>query len=284
MRSLCGRPIAVSLCLLLAACGGKEPKGQVVATIDGKEVTATELQNELGSVRTPSAQARKQVEQQALNGILVRKALARAAEKAGVGKTPEFAQQENAMREALLVRTWQGQIAKLTPQPSRLEADTYIADNPDMYAKRKIWLVDQIIFPASNDPSLAAAIRPLNTLDEIANLLTSRGIPYRQGENQIDALATGPKTTAEVLKLPPGEVFVVASGSNFVANRIRETRVTPFTGDQAVRHATALLKAQRTNDAIQRQFSSVLAQSKKEIKYAKEYEPQSPPNATTPTT
>jgi EpsD family peptidyl-prolyl cis-trans isomerase len=276
--------MAVSLCLVLTACGGKQPNGQVVATYDGKEITATELHNELGNIRAPNAQVRKQAEQQALNSILVRKVLANAAEKAGVGKSPEFAQQESAMREALLVRSWQGQIAKLTPEPSRVEADKFIADNPDMYANRKIWLVDQLVFQASGDPSLAEAIRPLNTLDDIANLLTSRGIPFRRGEDQLDALAIGSKGTAEILKLPPNEVFVVRNGSNFVANRIRETKVTPLTGDQAVRHATALLKSQRTNEAIQRQFGSVLALSKKQIKYAKEYEPQSSPKPTTPKT
>jgi EpsD family peptidyl-prolyl cis-trans isomerase len=265
--------MGVALCLVLAACGGKQPKGQVVATYDGKEITATELHNELGGVGAPNAQVRKQVEQQALNSILVRKVLANAAEKAGVGKTPEFAQQEKAMREALLVRSWQGQIAKLTPQPSRIEADKFIRDNPDMYANRKIWIVDQLVFAESSDPGLAAAIRPLNTLDDIANLLTSREIPFRRGDDQLDALAIGPKGVAEIVKLPPNEVFVLKNGPNYVANRIRETKVVPFTGDQAVRHATALLKSQRTNDAIQRQFGSVLAQSKKQIKYAKEYEP-----------
>ena len=37
--------IAVSLALLLAACGGKGdvPSGQVVATVDGQEITLADL-------------------------------------------------------------------------------------------------------------------------------------------------------------------------------------------------------------------------------------------------
>lgn len=282
MRSFRGLSLAVSACLLLSACGDKEPKGQVVATFDGKEITATELRNELGSFQAPNAQVRKEAEQQALNNILSRKALAQAAEKAGVAKTPEFAQQEKAVHEALLVRSWQAQIAKLTPEPSKVEADKFIAEHPDMYAARKVWVVDQLSFPRPTDPSVAEAMRPLKTLEDVSALLTSRNIPSRRAEGEIDALGLDPRFTAQIVKLPPGEVFVVPNGNVLVANRIRETRVVPVTGDQAVRHATALLKNQRTREAIQRQFSSVVAASKKEIKYAKAYEPPQPKKAAAP--
>lgn len=282
MRLLCAKSVAVSVCLLLAACGNKEPNGQVVATYSGGEITTTDLHNELGNFQASSPQARKQAEQQALNNILARKVLAKAAEKAGINKTPEFAQQEDALHEALLVRSWQSQIAKITPPPSRTEVDKFIGDHPDLYAQRKVWVVDQVIFPASNDPSLTQALRPLNTLDEIIAALNGRGIPFKRGDGQIDALAAGPDVSAEIEKLPPGAVFIVRNGNNFVANQIRETRVTPFTGDPAIRQATALLKTQRTNEAIKRQFGSVLGEAKKKIKYAKDYQP--PQAKTTPKT
>jgi peptidyl-prolyl cis-trans isomerase C len=282
MRSLPVLYVAIAASLLLAACGDKEPKGQVVATFDGDEVTATELKNELGGFQAPDPKTRKQAEQQALGNILSRKALAQAAEKAGVAKTPEFAQQEEVMRETLLVRSWQAQIAKTTPEPSKVEADKFIAEHPDMYAERKIWIVDQLSFPNNTDPALAAALRPLNTLEDVAAMLTSRKIPSRRAEGAIDALSVDPRFTEQILKLPQGEVFVVPNGNVVVANRIRETSVQPFTGTPAVRHATALLKNQRTREALQRQFSSILAASKKDIKYAKAFEPTPPAKAAAP--
>lgn len=280
MRSFRGLSLAVSACLLLVACGDKEPKGQVVATFDGKEITATELRNEMGNFQAPNAQIRKQAEQQALGNILSRKALAQAAEKAGVAKTPEFAQQEKAMHEALLVRSWQTQIAKLTPEPSKIEAEKYITEHPHMYAERKVWLVDQLSFPRPTDATLAEAMRPLKTIEEVAALLASRRIPSRRADGEIDALGLDPRFTAQIMALPPGEVFVVPNGNTLVANRIRETRIVPLTGEPAIRHATALLKNQRTREAIQRQFSSVVAASKKDVKYAKAYEPPAPKAAT----
>lgn len=276
MRSLRGPSLAILTCFLVVACGDKEPTGQVVATFDGDEITATELKNELGNFQAPNPQIRKQAEQQALENILSRKALAQAAEKAGVAKTPEFSQQEAVLRETLLVRAWQAQIAKMTPDPSKVEADKFIADHPDMYSARKIWVVDQLIFPRVNDPSMAEALRPLNTLDEVAAMLAGRKIGSRRAEGELDPLSMDPRFTEQIVKLPPNEVFVVPNGNAVVANQIRETRSEPFVGDQAVRHATALLKNQRTSEALQRQFGSIVAASKKDIKYAKAYEPKPP--------
>src|SRR5258706_9600009 len=69
---------AVSVSLVLSACGSKNktPTGQVVATVDGKEITAIDLRSELGNFSTADAKVRKAAEQQALNGIISRKLLA----------------------------------------------------------------------------------------------------------------------------------------------------------------------------------------------------------------
>ena len=279
MRIVRGLLLAASACLVLASCGKKEPTGQVVATLKGKEVTAAELRNELSGFQAPNPQVRKQAEQQALDQILTRKALSQAAEKAGVGKTPEFALQEKRLHEALLVQTWQQQVSKLVPEPSRVEADKFIAEHPDMYAQRKVWLVEQVRFPRPSDPNLINQMRPLNTLEDLVAFLNANRIPSRAGGEQIDALAIDPKVTDQIVKLAPGEVFLIPNGNLLVANRIRETRVAPVTGEPAVKHATNYLKGVRTQEAVQRQFGAVVAAARKDVKYAKAYQPKPPPKA-----
>jgi EpsD family peptidyl-prolyl cis-trans isomerase len=274
-----GLLLAASACLILAGCGQKPPSGQVVATVKGKEVTSIELNNELNGFQAPNAQIRKAAEMQALNGILVRKVLAQAAEKAGIGKTPGFAQQEQRLHETLLIQDWQAQITKAVPPPSHEEVEKFVAEHPDMYAARKIFEVDQLRFPRSNDPNVIKGLQPLKTLEAVEALMTANKIPFRTGRNEIDALTVDPNVVAQIVKLPPGEVFIVPSGNVLVANRIVNTRVEPVVGDAATQHATAFLKAQRTQEAIRRQFGAVLARGKKDIVYSKAYQPPAPPKA-----
>jgi EpsD family peptidyl-prolyl cis-trans isomerase len=268
--------LVASACVALAACGQKTPSGQVVATVKGKEITSIQLRNEMNGFTAPTAEVRKAAEQQALNAIITRKVLAQAAEKAGVDKTPGFAQQQERMKELLLVQSWQAQIAKDIPPPSREEVDKFIADHPDLYSARKVFLVDQIRFPRPNDPAIVKAFGPLKTLNEVAAMLAAHSIPSRAGEDQIDSFALDPKVVAQLVKMPPDEVFIVPSGNLLVANHIKETRVVPVPNDQAVKHATAYLKSQRTQEALERQFGGILQAAKKDVVYSKAYQPPAP--------
>src|SRR5688500_6823890 len=81
--------------LTLAACDrGKEPSGQVVATVDGQEVTIRELRAELGNLSFATPAERKAGEQAALQAIVNRKLLAKASEDQKLDKSPEFALQK----------------------------------------------------------------------------------------------------------------------------------------------------------------------------------------------
>ncbi|MDB5420263.1 MAG: hypothetical protein JWR59_210 [Brevundimonas sp.] len=271
--------IAASASALLAACGPKTPSGQVVATVDGKEVTVTELRNELNGFQAPTPQIRKQAEQQALNNIITRKVLAQAAEKQGIAKTPAFAQQLERTKENLVVQTWEAGLVKQVPPPSQSEVDKFVADNPDLYAQHKIFEVDQVRFPRINDPNVLKQLQPLNTLEEVTAVLNANKIPNKAGPAEVDALTVDPAVVPKLVALAPTTVFLVPSGNLIIANHIREIHVAPLTPEQASKHASAVLLQQRTRDAIQRRFGAVVAAAKKDVKYSKEYQPPAPPKA-----
>lgn len=258
----------------LSSCGDKEPSGQVVATLDGKEITATDLSNEMEGYTAPNPQARKQAERAALDAILSRKAIAAAAKKAGIDKTPGFAQKQQKLNEMLLVESWQESLAKAVPPPSKEEVDKFIASNPNLYAQRKIYDVEQIRMPRVNDPKLIEALRPIKTMDGVKALLTERNIPFQVANDKLDTLNAGPAVVDQIVKLPPDEIFVIPVRNMFTVNRITNTTVSPTPPDIATKHATQLIKSQRTREAITRQFQSVLAQAKKEVKYSKAFQPE----------
>lgn len=271
--------IVAAVCALLAGCGdrNKAPTGQVVATVDGDEVTATDLRNELGGFNTPDPKVRKAAEQQALDAIVTRKLLSKAAEKADVAKTPEFAQQKERTDEMLLVQAWQSQLVRSVPKPSADEAQRFMADNPDMYAARKVLLVDQLQFQLPDDPTFAKQLQPLQTLEDVAAFLASKNIRARAQQAQLDVLQLEPHIAKQILALPPGEVFVVPAGESVVANTIRQSQIVPLTGAKAVEHATAYLRNKRAREATERQFAAVVREGRKEVKYSKAYQPAPPP-------
>lgn len=269
--------VAVS-CLSLAACGnGGAPKGQVVAKVGKEEVTVLDLQSAMAGVQTQNAAARKAAEQQALSAIVQRKILAQAARKQKFDKTPEFARQQQQLTEAHLVRDWQERLVKAVPTPTADEAQQFVTQHPDLYSARKRISVDVVTFAPPADPTLAKALQPLHTLDEVRALLTERKIAFQNSASQIDALAADPRLVDAVLKIKPDDVFVSAQGGGrIVVGHVTGVRLDPVANDLAIRHATEYLRRTRIQETMQRQFGSVVTQGLKTVTYAKGYGPPKP--------
>lgn len=274
-------------CIALGACdmvkgNGKEPTGQVVATVDGDEITVAELRAELAGVNLPDPKARKAAEQQALQMIINRKILASVAEEQKIDKTPEFAMREEQAMEALRASALQKKIIDAVPAPTREEANRFIAANPNTFAERKIFVVDQIRIARPTDVKLMKEFEPLKTLEDVEGFLKVKGIGYQRGTSKIDALNSDPKMTEAIIKLPPSEVFVLPAGQLVLINRVREVQVQPFTGEPAVKYATELLKVQRTQEAVSKQFGGLIRQAQTTVKYNKLYQPAPPAKVPAP--
>jgi EpsD family peptidyl-prolyl cis-trans isomerase len=280
--------IAVS-CLALGACrfpgvpglsgGGKAPTGQVVATVDGKEITRLDLQAELAGVNTPDAKTRKAAEQQALQMIVVRTILADEARKEQLDKTPDFALQQKRLTDNLLAQTLQNKVAAAVPPPSDEEAQRFIADHPDIFAQRKIFVVDTIRMARPTDPNVIKGLQPLKTLPDVDAYLTANHIEHGRTSGNIDAVGADPRLVDAIVKLPPGEVFLYPANNVLLVNQVRETHVVPFQGDQAQKYALALMKKQRTQEAVSRGLRQTVAAAGKTVRYNDAYKPPAAPAA-----
>ena len=282
--------VAIS-CLALGACrfpgipglsGAKAPSGQVVANVGDKEITLRELEVELAGVNTPDAKTRKAAEQQALQMVVARTILADEARKEQLDKTPDFALQQERTIDGLLVQTLQAKLANAVPPPSDEEAQRFIADHPDIFAQRKIFVVDTIRMARPTDPNLIKGLEPLKTLPQVEDFLTANHIEHGRTSGNIDAVGADPKLVDQIVKLPPNEVFLYPANGVLLVNQIRETRIVPFEGDQATKYALAVLKRQRTQEAVARQLHQFVETAAKTVRYNDAYKPATPPAAPAP--
>jgi len=277
MRKLCAAALTVGLGLL-AACGDKAPTGQVAAKVGKDEITVQEIQAELNGFNPSDPKARKQAEQQALQNIVQRKLLARAAEDAKVDRSPEFAVQKARMEEALLVQAWQNSLVQAVPEPSPEQVRQFIAQNPSLYANRRIFAVDQVRMSGFKDQKILDELKPLNTIEAIVGVLQAHGIQFQTGKGTLDTLTLDPKFVAQIDKLPPGEVFVVPVNNMFVANKIIESKPAPMSDDAAAKHAAQAIKAQQAQESVSRMFGAAVTNHPKvKVLYNKAYEPPAAP-------
>jgi EpsD family peptidyl-prolyl cis-trans isomerase len=215
------------------------------------------------------------MEQAALQAIISRKLVVQAAKEQKLDKTPIFAQQQAQAQEALLVGAIQRKVAATVQDPPRSDAEKFVAEHPNMFAQRRVMVVDQVI-AGKFDPKLMKEFEPLKTLEEIEAVLARENIDFQRTTTVLDTLNAPQGLSETLLKLPPGEVFVFPRGNAVFVNQIRDSRVVPFTGERAVNFAVAGLKQMRTQEALNREIESLRKAAEAKITYNDKYKPEKP--------
>ena len=284
---------SIALVALLGACGDKKPKtptGQVVATVDGTDITVHELNAEASTAQAPPEVPRKTIEQAALQRIIERRVLADAATKRGLEKSPGYLLQQQRMEDTLRVQALQSDIVSKVPKTTREAAEKYIAAHPGQFAERKIYTVDQIAFlrPAN---IATLGLEKANTLPEVEAILKANSVEYRRQPGNFDSLQIDPRLAAEIEKIlarNPNEVFLFADQPRgapapiVFVNMVTDTKPQPFTGEKAITLAQQVIQRQTVQERLAAEFKTLMAADKDKIVYAAGYAPPAKPVAAKP--
>jgi EpsD family peptidyl-prolyl cis-trans isomerase len=270
-----------AIALVVSACnfGGSKPKaptGQVVATVGSQEITVRQLQSELSSAAPVPPAAQKEQQRAALSFMIERTVLADEARKQNIDKDPDFILLQQRTMDALLAQRLQAKVAATVPVITLEEATRFENANPNVFAERKIFEVDQIRMNQPSDRTVLAKLQPLKSLDDVAKLLTESKLPFQRGTSAIDAVGQNPQLINAIVALPPQEVFVFPAGSQIMINQVRNARTEPFTGDVANKYAMNVLRLERSQATVQKQMAAILAKAKSTIVVSKDYMPPKP--------
>lgn len=271
--------LAVSLslggCEQVKKLVGGKPSGQVIATVNGEEITALELRQELGSFSSADPKVMKAAQQRALQGLILRKLLVQQAKDQKLDKSADYALQVHRGEENLLVQLYQRKIGSSVAVPTRTDAEAYMSANSSKFTGRRVMIVDQVVAPPSKIP--AAQFQAAKTLEDVKGLFEANNVPYQTNVSAIDTLSMDPRLVAQIDKLPPNEVFVLPQSGGLLFNKITDVRAVPFVGDPAVAYATNALRTQRAQEAVVRQVDVLRKTAEKNITYNEAFKP--PPEA-----
>lgn len=254
--------------------GGGKPSGQVVATVDGEEITSLELRAELGGFGSRDPEIMKAAQQQALQQIILRKVLAQEARKQKLDKTSDYTLQLHRSEEGLLAGLYQKKLASSVTQPSRADAEAFVSGHPEMFSGRRVLFVNQVI--AAPNGIAPERLRPLKTLDEVRRLLESEGVAYQENAVVLDTLSADQRLVGLIKTLPPGEIFVVPQQGSMLFNQITGERSTPFVGDMARAYALNVLRSQSAQKAVGTKIEALRNGAESKIVYSDAYKPPKP--------
>lgn len=267
------KPLAVIAFSLfaLAACD-KEPTGQVAAVVNGDEITLQEINAELGNAPIPEGVDKKAVQQAALQRILDRRLLAQSAREEDLDKSPEYMLRERQLQDALLVQIMGQKSQRALRVPNQSEIDKFIAENPTMFADRKLYALDRIQFAFPKDMSQLKALENDHSMDAVAARLESLGIKFARSAAQMDSAQVGPQRIQQIKSLPAGEPFIVPENGMVTVGVIKGEQPTPLVGTEARPLAVQAIQNKQLGDTLQQKLKQ--ARTAAEISYQPGFAPE----------
>lgn len=262
----------VCMAILLAGCD-KKPEGQVAAVVNGDEITLQEINTEIGNANIPAGTDPKEVQKAALQRIVERRLLAQSAKEDGLDNTPEYLIRSRQIDDALLVQLLGQRAEKSFEVPDQQTINKYMAENPSMFAGRKMYVVDRIQFALPSDVGQLKSLESAHSMEEVATRLNGLGIKFERGPAKMDSAQLGQQRLDQILALPDGEPFVIPeSGMVTVAVITGESSVASSSADAAAMATQALRRKALTSSLEQRLKQ---ARAKGEITYQPDFAPKS---------
>ncbi len=257
--------------IILSGCQRKA-EGQTVAVVNGKEITIPELNFALNEVKIPEALDKNSARSQVLQKMIDRRLLADQARNEGIDKTPEFLNRQRQMNEDLLISMLAARRLNTAQLPSDREVETYIASNPQAFANRETWQLDQLLYPTPTDPSIKADIAKTKTLDELATVLQQHNVQSSRQKNRLDTAVIPPAIYSKITALPPGEPFAFPVGNRTIASSIVGREPHPLTGDEAKPIAVQAMRKAQTQKSLEGLLKSLRSTAK--IEYQPGFAPK----------
>ncbi len=266
---IAGLALSTVACDKIKAKLGGQPKGQVVATVGGQEITSLELRNELNGFTSRDPKIMKAAQDQALQQIIMRNLLSQKARADKLDKQPQFVLQVRRGENTLLAQMYESKLFSSVSPPTPQEAASYVANNPDKFANRRMYVLDRIVAPAGRIDR--TKLTGLKSLEEVKGFLDAGGIPYQDSIAVADSLTADAATIKGLDQLPPGEVIIFPSPNVFEFDRIASKRAAPFRGELAKDFAIQQLRRDQAIDFVRTQIMGIRRAAESSITYAKGY-------------
>lgn len=222
----------------LSACGDQKKKtGQVVARINGDEITAPQLEAELryaSRLQDDSAAPPQAVREQAMEALVDRQLLLDEALRNKIDRDPALIQIIERFKTQAIVQAYLESKAGDPERPGKAEIDSYFQAHPEMFAHRKMFEVEQLIIA---DQDFSAALKAMmdssRSLDQVAAWLRQNRIGHLQRRYSYSSADLPAGVGARLQALGRNRLFVMKDGERDLLCALTELRDSPVTPEAA---------------------------------------------------
>ena len=248
----------------LAACGGDKQKkvGQALASVNGEEITALQLNEELQRAGVPAAQ-QEAASKQLLEALIDRQVVENVALKEKIDRDPKVMQAVERAKALIISQAYmQKKLSGMAP-PSKAEVEDYFNKHPELFSNRKQFDMRQLLIASKDmNDALKQVIDKSKSLDEVAAWMESNKIGFARGQVSRTTTDLAPELVGKLQSMPKGQLFIINEGDRAMLMTIVDIKEVPVKLAAAAPQIEQYLVNTRTKDAAKQEMERLRAAAK----------------------
>ena len=248
----------------LAACGGDKQKkvGQALASVNGEEITALQLNEELQRAGVPAAQ-QEAASKQLLEALIDRQVVENVALKEKIDRDPKVMQAVERAKALIISQAYmQKKLSGMAP-PSKAEVEDYFNKHPELFSNRKQFDMRQLLIASKDmNDALKQVMDKSKSLDEVAAWMESNKIGFARAQVSRTTTDLAPELVAKLQSMPKGQLFIINEGERAMLMTIVDIKEVPVKLAAAAPQIEQYLVNTRAKDAAKQEMERLRAAAK----------------------
>ena len=211
-----GAGVLVTMTLVLGGCGrsGQHPPSQVVARVDGHEITVSEVNAVLAGMPPVAPAAVPALRKRVIRALVDQQLELDEARALKLDQTPAVLLQMELARRQVLANAYLRRVVDSVSAPSDEAVRRYYDAHPDLFANRKIYQLHELGAQGGGQlkNQIEAELSAGKSVDDIAASLKAKGVPIAVADQTLPAERISLDLLPELASLATGKSLVVAGG------------------------------------------------------------------------
>lgn len=253
--------------LLVGCSKQKEASGQVVAKVNGTEISIYQLNTALGRAPGVTAQNAESFRGKVLDKLIDQQLAIGVAKEKELDRTPEVIQSLEEAKREILGRSYLDKVAATVPKTTDGEAKAFYAAHPELFGDRHVFQILELAMPAASNPPVYLLVGMMTTQspEEIEKFLKEKKMEHLINRAVRAAETISPAAVKELAKLKVGQAGVVRTGGTISILKLVSSQSAPVDETVALPQIRQMLDNQKTMEAVTSELAQLRNKGKIEI-------------------
>jgi EpsD family peptidyl-prolyl cis-trans isomerase len=205
---------------ILTGCGrGSSGKagGQVVAKVNGDEITIHQVNAELSQMRPGSEDEAKKAGRRIAETLVDQQLLIQKARAAKLDRDPQIVQALERAQRQILAQAYMTRATTGAAPPSKDEVRAYYKAHPEIFEKRRVYHFEELVVDKSApQKELEAKVKSAKSMKEVVEWLKSRNITATMSKVVRAAEQIPSEILPKLSGIKPGQAAAIVAPRNIV--------------------------------------------------------------------